>query len=277
MFKRFFTKTRITLITILSLLSITSVGFASWTITAFDVDEEVVGSLESDIVINSKEYVYLDTQKGDLDEQGNKLGYDTFNFYELGFLEYYEDKYSTKVDEEDVISDETGFFPTATGYINAYFIMDLEKCYEMFGPNGLNYDSLSIVIRLEYADDIITSFNIFTDETISADNEDGLTPGEHSINSKIKNVNGFSGVTKLDSYSKNQDLQYSRVITFENILKNYVKGSNTFVTFTLQYEFTATLGKYFYENIYQKMYMDDISSIDFKVSMYITGSDKSST
>ena len=64
MFKRFFTKTRITLLTLLCLLSITSVGFASWTIVAFDVSKEFIGSLESDNVINSINFIEFDVEFG---------------------------------------------------------------------------------------------------------------------------------------------------------------------------------------------------------------------
>ena len=249
MFQRFFTKTRITLITILSLLSLVSVGFASWTITAFDVDEEVFGSLESDIIINSKEFVYLDTTKGDLDENGNKLGFDTFDFYEYGYL------------------DETGFFPTSTGYINAYFILDVAKCFEFFGPNGLNYNSIEIIVRLEYKDDIVTTFNIFT-----ADKSDVAPVGNRSIKANLI-------VSDIEEYAflnceNTKEQQFSKKVYFKDIIKNYIPyQSSSKITFTIQYEFIATLGNYYFNNVFSEMFKNDIDPLDFKVSLYIVGSD----
>lgn len=253
MFKRFFTKTRITLITILSLLSITSVGFASWTITAFDVDEEVVGSLESDIVINSKEYVYLDTQKGDLDKQGNKLGFNTFDFYEYGYL------------------DETGYFPTSTGYINAYFELDVAKCYEMFGPDGLNFNSIDIIIRLGYADTVVTSFNIFAEEKTT------IAPvGNRSVTAELKDLSEEVDYS-FGSTPNNKEFQYSKVLSFKNIIEKYQKGEcSSQITFTIQYAFIATLGDYFYQNVFGEMFKSDIKPIDFNISLYVAGSDKNS-
>ena len=135
MLKRFFSKTKITFITILSLLSLVSVGFASWTITALDVEEEVSGSLESDIVINSKEYVYLDTEKGD-----NKTGIKNMQYQDYGYLD----------SENYVIVD--------TGYVYNYFILDLEKCSELLKND---FNSVEVILRLGYADTILTSLNLF--------------------------------------------------------------------------------------------------------------------
>ena len=87
MFTKFFKKSRITLITILSLLSITSVGFASWTIAAFDVEQKVSGSLESDIVIDSKNYLYLDSTKGDTIDSDLKSGFTCFEYSDYGYLD----------------------------------------------------------------------------------------------------------------------------------------------------------------------------------------------
>ena len=49
------TRGKVLLLTILCLLSLVSIGFASWTITVDNLDEEVLGSIMNENIINTKE------------------------------------------------------------------------------------------------------------------------------------------------------------------------------------------------------------------------------
>ena len=100
-----FTKTKIYICMFLCLISLVSVGFSSWTITGLE-EESFDVSITADKVINSKEYVYLDTTKGE-----NSSGIDCFKYYEYGYWS------------------EDGTHATDTGYIKTYYVFGTIMVY----------------------------------------------------------------------------------------------------------------------------------------------------
>ena len=103
------TKGKITLFMTLCLLSLVSIGFASWTITEGPKEEQMLGSMMTDNIINSAEFIQLDTTKGDSENPGISA----FKFQENGYLS------------------EDGSYVTDTGYIYTYYVLDVKKCLQL--------------------------------------------------------------------------------------------------------------------------------------------------
>ena len=230
------TRGKVLLLTILCLLSLVSIGFASWTIT--ESDEEIVyGSMHTDNVINSAEFIQLDTTKGDVNNPGIKC----FEYKEFGYL-----------------SEESSNI-TSTGYIYTYYILDLENCYKLFGSE---YSSIELTINLQYADHVNTDLDLFT-ENVTED-------GRHNITSTITcETDGFTPT--ISDIKPSVSKQYGVTVSFDNILDNYSSTSPSEIRFCVKYSLFATTGNYFYNTIFKKMYMDMISVISFKVNVFVQG------
>lgn len=230
------TRGKVLLLTILCLLSLVSIGFASWTIT--ESDEEIVyGSMQTDNVINSAEFVQLNRELGETENPGIKC----FDYQESGYLS------------------EDGTYVTDTGYIYIYFVLDLEKCYNLFSSD---YNSIDITLNLRYASSVTTDLNLFKYSI----NDDGT--GYHDISSTCSSET--SGVTiELEEIDSTIDQQYSVKLKFKQILAT--QSSNSKVYFTVKYALFATTGDYFYNEIFQKMYMDMINAVSFEMNVYLSG------
>ena len=204
-------KFKINLILVLCMLSLISIGFSSWNITldAINVD----ANISVDNVVNSEDYIYLDTTKGD-----NNTGISCFKYKNNGYL-----------DNNGEISN--------TGYINAYFIIDLNKCKLLFSKSN----SIYLSITLKYANDNPTILNIFED--------DRQELGYRTINHEVI----------IDNK------QYILPITINDILTI----EEQFISFQIKYSFFATAGNYFNEQIYKYLYGDNIK---FSITVLITNS-----
>ena len=119
------------IITMLMCLSLISVGFASWNITSEPVVDSTQTNITTDIVINSSEYVYLDTTKGE-------NGITCFNYCSTGYI-------------------NSGNIVVDTGYINTYYTIDQKKCADIF----YNYNSIKITIKLKYDASTPSNTDIF--------------------------------------------------------------------------------------------------------------------
>ena len=218
-------KFKINLIFLLCMLSLVSIGFSSWSITldAINVD----ANISVDNVVNSEDYIYLDTTKGD-----NNTGISCFKYKNNGYL-----------DNNGEISN--------TGYINAYFIIDLNKCKLLFSKSN----SIYLSITLKYANDNPTILNIFED--------DRQELGYRTINHEVIIDNNYD--VTIGSISGIDNKQYILPITINDILTI----EEQFISFQIKYSFFATAGNYFNEQIYKYLYGDNIK---FSITVLITNS-----
>lgn len=229
-----FTKFKVYLCMILFMISLVSVGFSSWTIHGLN-SEEIMQTIEADNVINSKDYVYLDTTKGE-----NNSGIDCFKYYEYGYWS------------------EDGNYATDTGYIKTHYVLDLKKCYELFASD---FSSVKVVINLQYADDVNTDLNLFKYQIKSS--------GSHDISVSCSANSNEPIVTETTSAI---DQQYCITLEFRNILTSYsTTKSPDKVYFTVEYALYATTGDYFYNEIYKYLYMNMINYVSFETNLFVSG------
>ena len=228
---------------ILISLSLIGVGFSAWTISGLE-EESFDVSITADKVINSKEYVYLDTTKGD-----NSSGIDCFKYYEYGYL-----------DSEGYLTD--------TGVITTYYVLDLKKCAGLLGSDS---DSIELTLKLQFADYIITDLNLFQYQSSTDPN------GYQNINISCGYDDQYKttysslftmNASKVDDSSKH----YSNKVTFNNILKNYDSTTSPqYIYFKIEYSMFATTGTYFYQKIYEYFYKDMSNTPEFKIDIYVSG------
>lgn len=218
-------KFKINLIFLLCMLSLVSIGFSSWSITldAINVD----ANISVDNVVNSEDYIYLDTTKGD-----NNTGICCFKYKNNGYL------------------DNSGEIAN-TGYVEAYFIMDLDRCKLLFSQSN----SMYLSITLKYANDNPTILNIFQD--------DRQELGYRTVNHEIIIDNNYD--VTMGSISGIDNKQYVIPITMNNLSTI----EEQFINFQIKYSFFATAGDYFNEQIYQYLYGDNIK---FSITVLITNS-----
>ena len=239
------TRGKVLLLTILCLLSLVSIGFASWTIT--ESDEEIVyGSMHTYNVINSAQFIQLDTSKGDdvLNEKGEVVGhkgYSVFDYYEYGFL------------------DQNGQ-PSSLGILNTYYVLNVKQCFELFYNS---YNSVNVIIKLHYNDHIVTTLNMFQ------------TVGQNTLSVKYIDISEGLIINKNISNLDSNKLQYTEKIHFNDLFEAYNNGeiSDT-LYFTVQYIFSAPTGEYFNQRFYETMYKEyiDVKNL-FKVTIQVYGSD----
>ena len=237
-----FTKFKVYLCIILCMISLVSVGFSSWTITGLE-EESFDVSITADKVINSKEYVYLDTTKGE-----NNSGIDCFKYYEYGYL-----------DSEGYLSNY--------GYISTYYKLDLKKCYDLLSSDS---DSIEINLKLQYSDVVVLGdnyYNLFSGSTSSS--------GSSSISAICNYTETYTGMPTItvNASSEKSYPCYTVNLTFKDILKNYNKATSPeFICFEVQYALFSTIGDYFYNNIYSFLYSRMLdSSADFKIDIFLSG------
>ena len=144
-------RTNYFIITMLMCLSLISVGFASWSITGEPISDSTQTTVETDAIINSSEYVYLDTTQGD-------NGITCFNYCSTGYV-------------------NSGNIVVDTGIVNAYFIINQKKCADIFN----DYNSIKITIRLKYDDTTPSSTNIFASHSDS----DGYRSLSHKLTTSL--------------------------------------------------------------------------------------------
>ena len=248
------TRGKVLLLTILCLLSLVSIGFASWTIT--ESDEEIVyGSMHTDNVINSAEFIQLDTTRGELNEElssdSNKVykGYTSFNYFEYGYL------------------DENGV-TTSTANINVYLKLDVKKCLNLFGNDS---DSIKVNVKIGYSSTVNTLLNLFQNSTPTS-------LGFHTFGGSLLEVPEGVIINYIDVPNQyNYEQFYVCELELPNLLTNYQSNSilsideNGYIYFSINYQLTASTGEYFYQKIFQTMYMDglDVNNL-FEVSLVIS-------
>lgn len=231
------TKGKITLFMTLCLLSLVSIGFASWTITEGPKEEQMLGSMMTDNIINSAEFISLNTEYGRLNDKNEKTGVDWFDYEQTGYL------------------DEAGTF-TDTGHIITYYKIDLQKCKVFFE----NYDSLKVTLTICYANNNNTDLNIFA-------NHDSKNP-EYLGNRKFESFVNISDINYTSS-SKLDGKKYVIDIYFNDFIENYnYDGTNQYLEFDIKYTFFATTGPYFNQFIYRYLYGDQI---EFSINAQVTG------
>lgn len=221
-------KSKVYLIMFLCIMSSFSIGFASWSINQND-STEITGNIDVQNVINSKDYIKPDTTKGD-----DNSGIDWFDYEETAYL------------------NDDGVTYNDTGYIDAYFLIDIQKCKQLFG----SFNSLEVTLTLKYLDNNSTDLNIFMDHS----NKDGRRSIRNSINcSTDAFVSSHAVVNK----------SYSVTITFTDILLKYAKNNTVeYIPFEVQFALFATTGVYFNNNIYKYFEQDNI---DFALNVQIRG------
>lgn len=228
-------KTKMSLLLFLTSISIVSIGFSSWSITA-ETTAELNGNIQVDNVISSDKYVYLDNTKGE-----NNTGIDCFKYQDYGYL------------------NEDGTAVTSIGHIYAYFILDLEKCDELFIGD---YKTLNINLKLSYTDDTNTSLNLFKYNITSE--------GYQDISSSAYSLNNSINIIHTEIANNNSIMEYAINIQFKDIATYYDNNQNTNkIEFIVQYDLFATTGPYFYNNIYKYLYQDMINVVDFKLRIEI--------
>lgn len=210
------TRGKVLLLTILCLLSLVSIGFASWTITVDNLEEEVLGSIMNENIINTKDCIYLDETKGK-----NNTGIDWFDYQEIGYLNSQGSAYDD------------------TGHIYTYFNIDLDKCNYYFNKK----DSLKVKFTLQYANNYDTSFNIFAAHS----NKDG----KRKQTSCLYECSLDNNMIDYTSYIDGQSIVAEFILN--DILLNYEEGNNSIINLNLDYQFYATTGAYFNKNIYNNL------------------------
>ena len=231
------TKGKILLLTTLCLLSLVSFGFASWTISSELPDEEVLGLMHTDNIINSADFIQLDTTLGD----SANPGISCFKYQETGYLS------------------EDGSYVSDTGYIYTYYVLDLEKCYNLFSSE---FSSISLTINLGYASNVTTDLNLFKYKV--------NVNGYQDINAEcLVQTSGINYV--LNELESSNEKQYSIQLKFVDILENYTSSAEKEVRFTIKYSLFATTGTYFNKEIFKYLYMDMVNVISFKADLYIAG------
>ncbi len=244
MFKGLLTKGKITIFSVLCIISLISIGFASWTITG-EIEEELSGIIKTDTIINSKEYVLLDTTKGD-----NNSGITCFKYYEQGYL-----------DNEGYLSNY--------GYITTYYKLNLKKCYELLGSDC---DSIVIDFKLQYADNVVVGddgINLFKNDTSAA--------GSRTISATSSYESAYSGLPNITivNESNNDYPCYISQVGFKEILKNYDSSTSPeYVEFKVEYVLFASVGEYFTNSVYQFLYSRAIGTekyTGFKVEIALFG------
>lgn len=122
-------KWKINFMLVLCTISLISIGFSSWTISAVDSLISINGSIETDTIINSNDYIRL-----------NEDDLSIFTYTKLGF--------------KDVNGNITN-----TGTITAPYIVDVAKCRDKFGQP--NIDRFNIEVSLKYIPYLNTQDNLF--------------------------------------------------------------------------------------------------------------------
>ena len=221
-------KYKVYLIMLLCMMSSFSIGFASWTISEKD-STQIQGNVDVQNVINSIDYIKPDVTKGD-----NASGIDWFDYEETAYL------------------NDDGMTYNDTGYIDAYFLIDIQKCKQLFG----SYNSLEVVLTLKYLNDNKTDLNIFVDHS----NKDGKRSLKNTVNCASETYTSAHAVVNRS---------YVVTITFEDILIKYAKNNTaTDIAFNIQYALFATTGVYFNNNIYKYLEQDNV---DFALNVQIRG------
>lgn len=219
----------IMLLPILMACSLFSIGFASWNISG-GYEEEIYGSLATDKVVKLDNCLKLDLEKGT-----NNSGIEWFNYEKIGYLNSNSTKY---VD---------------TGHIITYFNIDLDACKSYFNEKN----SLKLTFTLGYGKNVNTSFNIFSNHS----NLDG---------NRVSPTCVVSSTFNELNIEKSEDIIGKSIvveINLNDILLNYVQGSQVTYDLTLDFQFYATTGVYFYNNIYYYLKNQNISfEIDVSIS-----------
>ena len=229
-------KTKMSLLLFLTSISIVSIGFSSWSITA-ETTAELNGNIQVDNVISSDKYVYLDTTKGD-----NNTGISCFKYQDYGYL------------------NDDGTAVTDTGYIKAYFTMDLEKCNELFVGD---YRSIQIDFKLHFTDETTTNLNLFK----YAITEQGY----QDISSECILENNNIKMSKSEVLGSDSVVEYKSTFVFNNLLEYYESNtSNKTIDFEIRYSLFATTGNFFYNNIFKYLYQDMIELINFQLEVQVS-------
>lgn len=211
-------KGKMNLILLLCLTSIVSIGFSSWSFTENDpISETINGDFEVENIVNSADYIYLDTTKGD-----NNTGISCFKYTNTGYL-----------DANSIVTD--------TGYLKVYYKINQKKCAEFFN----NFKSIKVNFTLTYTSDTATSLNIF--------NNHSDKNGDRSLSYSI-----ITSSTYTSTVGSVNNVSYVFDITFTNLITNYSANLADEITLEVTYNFFATTGDYFRNNLYHGLFSNDI-------------------
>ena len=229
-------KSKMSLLVSLTSISIISVGFSSWSITA-EGNAEIGGNIKVDNVIDSKEFIRLDTTKGDIVDANTNLhsGIDTIDYCETSFM------------NKDGLLDDTGT-------ISTYFIIDQGKCKSLF----IGYSSLKLSVTIKYSNNVNPTYNIFDDNYDS--NDTLMSSFRHSI---------ACGKAAFQSSPYNIDkYQYTVDFSFENLLTKFDPSKElNDLAFTINYSVFSKTGNYFTDNIYNLLSQENMQ---FTVSVALS-------
>lgn len=136
---------------------------------------------------------------------------------------------------------------TDKGYVRAFLVIDINNCKKLFGQNA----KLNLTLTLKYADNNSTPLNIFA--------KDG---NNRSLSYSVEGINE-SLYAKLPATGM-QSRRYISSIDFDNLL--LVDQDKIYIT--IVYEFFASVGDYFRNNIYT--YLSNVDNrIDFSLSLFL--------
>ena len=217
-------KSKMSLLVLLTTVSVVSVGFSSWAITT-ETNAEIGGNIEVDNVINSDDFIRLDTTKGDIVDAVNLIysGIDSLDYNENGYVN------SMGVNG-------------SSGNMEVFYILDIKECKNFF----TDLDSIKVLLTLKYASSSSTSLDMFANNAYQSI--------DFSLSDNIKN---YKDATPNDA------VQLSVEIDLENILKNYVVNTGQDeLYFSIKYDFYASISGGYYKNyIYPFLQNNDLSLI----------------
>ncbi len=137
-------KFKINLILVLCMLSLISIGFSSWNITldAINVD----ANISVDNVVNSEDYIYLDTTKGD-----NNTGISCFKYKNNGYGKIQLQEAYRRIVLNDVnriiVTTNIGLFPAQQMYEGVGFKAYNRRPNEQISDFPGDYIDYVIIIK----------------------------------------------------------------------------------------------------------------------------------
>lgn len=203
--------------TFLISLSFICIGFSTWNIL---VKDELNIPVTIDKVINSSDYIYLDTTKGDIDATTNKhTGKEMFKYTQSSYI------------------DSNGYETDRTT-MKVYFKLDVNKCKQIFNSTA----PLKLNFTIKYDSNITGIPNIF------------MKDGDYrNFTHKIEVSNNLifkqSPVIVKNYY-------YVIPIEFTDILNSNLST----IDFVVTYNLFCQTGKYFTDNIYNVLYANNIEN-----------------
>lgn len=223
--QKMFSKYKISFIIFLCMIALLSVGFSSWTLSG-ESTNQINSNIEADIVINSNEYVFLNTG------YGSGTGINCFKYSKSGYL-----------DNDSRLSNY--------GYVDVYYTVDLDKCRSVFA----NDTSIKIDITLK-AQNCSSEFKPF--QIISS-----RKSTSHKALNMVDGLEDKDYISVSNATISSDKNNYTISIVLKNVLNAEFESYHE-LNFLVQYTFFATLDNAsypFYDNFYQ-YYANNESTTD---------------